>query len=90
MHKSTDEIILALSRLTTTLDRNGVQVDTGVLTDIVNKIIYERIETQLEQSTTDWDLNSLIRLRNVLNSPKQNTEPELNTIKRPRAKKTVQ
>ena len=77
---------MALSRLTTTLDRNGVTIDTSVLSDIVSRIIYQRVETQLEQTTTDWDLNSLIRLRTVLNSPKQTEAP----IKQTRTKKTVQ
>lgn len=86
MHKSNDEIVMALSRLTTTLDRNGVTIDTSVLSDIVNRIIYQRVETQLEQTTTDWDLNSLIRLRTVLNSPKQPEAP----VKQTRTKKTVQ
>lgn len=89
MQKTNEEIALALSRLKATLDRNGVEVDTTVLNDILNKIIFDRIQEQLFQTTTDWDLNSLVRLRNQLVAPAPIPEPE--PLKRvTRARKVVQ
>lgn len=83
MHKDREQIQAALTNLKATLDRGGVNVDTQVLKEMLNKIIYNRVEQQLIQTTTDWDLLSLAGLLNALEQP----EPK---PKQTRTRKTVQ
>ncbi len=86
MHKTDEEIALALSQFRHTLDRHGVNVDHTVISDIISDLIYEKIHEQLSQTVLGWDLNSLLRIKNVVNEPIPIEQPQ----KRGKSKKVVQ
>lgn len=90
MYKTNDEIRLALTRFNQTLDRANVQIDIQVVQQILHSIIHEKVAKQLEQTTTDWDLNSLIRLQMMIRDDSQPQAPAVEKVKQTRTKRVVQ
>lgn len=91
-HKTNDEITQALTQFRQVLDKHQVNVEHSVISDILDRIIFDKVDTQLSQAVSDWDLNSLMRLKDIVNTPPElpMLAPKQDTKARPKAKKIVQ